>query len=146
MDFSRQEYWSGLPFPSPGDFPNPGIEPGFPALQADALPSETRDQPMSPALEGRFSTTVPPGKSQHMILNCIHLKPSLSGYKVTCLHHLLLFFFFFFSFTTTLLLHLPNGLVLLLLLCEVQFLFTCCPEEIEEENNGRGRVVVLILF
>jgi len=144
VDFSRQEYWSGLPFPSPGDFPNPGIEPGFPALQADALPSETRDQPMSPALEGRFSTTVPPGKSQHMILNCIHLKPSLSGYKVTCLHHLLLFFFF--SFTTTLLLHLPNGLVLLLLLCEVQFLFTCCPEEIEEENNGRGRVVVLILF
>ena len=40
MEFSRQEYWSGLPFPSPGDFPNPGIEPGSPALQADALPSE----------------------------------------------------------------------------------------------------------
>ena len=39
-EFSRQEYWSGLPFPSPGDFPNPGIEPGSPALQADALPSE----------------------------------------------------------------------------------------------------------
>ena len=36
----RQEYWSGLPFPSPGDLPNPGIEPGSPALQADALPSE----------------------------------------------------------------------------------------------------------
>ena len=40
MEFSRQEYWSGLPFPSPGDLPNPGIEPGSPALQADALPSE----------------------------------------------------------------------------------------------------------
>ena len=40
MGFSRQEYWSGLPFPSPGDLPNPGIEPGSPALQADALPSE----------------------------------------------------------------------------------------------------------
>ena len=40
MEFSRQEYWSGLPFPSPGDFPNPGIEPGFPALQTDSLPSE----------------------------------------------------------------------------------------------------------
>ena len=39
MEFSRQEYWSGLPFPSPGDLPNPGIEPGSPALQADALPS-----------------------------------------------------------------------------------------------------------
>ena len=40
MEFSRHEYWSGLPFPSPGDLPNPGIEPGSPALQADALPSE----------------------------------------------------------------------------------------------------------
>ena len=39
--FSRQEYWStGLPFPSPGDLPNPGIKPGSPALQTDALPSE----------------------------------------------------------------------------------------------------------
>ena len=38
--FSRQEYWSGLPFPSPGDLPKPGIEPRSPALQADALPSE----------------------------------------------------------------------------------------------------------
>ena len=41
MEFSRQEYWSGLPFPSPGDLPDPGIEPGSPALQADALPSES---------------------------------------------------------------------------------------------------------
>ena len=40
MGFSRREYWSGLPFPSPGDLPNPGVEPGSPALQADALPSE----------------------------------------------------------------------------------------------------------
>ena len=40
MGFSRQEYWSGLPFPSPGDLPNPGIESGSPALQADALSSE----------------------------------------------------------------------------------------------------------
>ena len=40
MGFSRQECWSRLPFPSPGDFPNPGIEPGSPALEADALPSE----------------------------------------------------------------------------------------------------------
>ena len=51
MEFSRQEYWgkkgekkkeywSGLPFPSPGDLPNPRIKPGSPALQADALPSE----------------------------------------------------------------------------------------------------------
>ena len=40
MGFSRQEYWSGLPFPSPGDLPHPGIESGSPALQADALTSE----------------------------------------------------------------------------------------------------------
>ena len=40
MEFSRQEYWSGWPFPSPGNLPNPGIKPMSPTLQADALPSE----------------------------------------------------------------------------------------------------------
>ena len=40
MEFSRQRYWGGLPFPSPGDLPDPGIDPGSPALQADALTSE----------------------------------------------------------------------------------------------------------
>ena len=40
MGFSRQEYWSGLPFPSPGDLPDPGIKPRSPALEADALTSE----------------------------------------------------------------------------------------------------------
>ena len=45
MGFSRQENWSGLPFPSPGDLPNPGIEPGSPALQADALPSKPPRKP-----------------------------------------------------------------------------------------------------
>ena len=40
MGFSKQEYWSGLPFPFPGDLSNPGIEPGSPTLQVDALPSE----------------------------------------------------------------------------------------------------------
>ena len=49
MEFSRQEYWSGLPFPSPGDLPGSGIEPGYPALQADSLPSE------------------PPGKWRHIL-------------------------------------------------------------------------------
>ena len=48
MGFSRQEYWSGLPFPSPGDLPDPGIEPRSPALWADTLPSE------------------PPGKAQNI--------------------------------------------------------------------------------
>ena len=45
-EFSRQEYWSGLPFPSPGDLPDPGIKPGSPALQADSLPSEPPRKPL----------------------------------------------------------------------------------------------------
>ena len=51
MEFSKQEYWSGLPFPSPGDLTHPGIEPGSPALQADSLTSE------------------PPGKPTHLLGN-----------------------------------------------------------------------------
>jgi len=47
MGFSRQEYWSGLPFPSPGDLPDPGIKPGSPAFQADALTSEPPGKPHS---------------------------------------------------------------------------------------------------
>ena len=57
MGFSRQEHWTGLPFPSPEDLPNPGIEPRFPALQADSLPSE------------------PPGKPQ------VNKKVSFANYK-----------------------------------------------------------------
>ena len=45
VGISRQEYWSGLPFPSPGDLPDPGIEPSSPALQADSLPSEPPGKP-----------------------------------------------------------------------------------------------------
>ena len=47
MGFSRQGYWSGLPFPSPGDLPDPGIEPRSPTLQADALTSEPPEKPQS---------------------------------------------------------------------------------------------------
>ena len=47
MKFSRQEYWSGLPFPSPGDLLEPGIEPGSPALQTDSLTSELPGKPSS---------------------------------------------------------------------------------------------------
>ena len=45
MGLSRQEYWSGLPFPSPGGLPNPGIEPGSPVLLADSLPTEPPGKP-----------------------------------------------------------------------------------------------------
>ena len=53
MEFSRQEYWSGLPSPSPGDLPNPGIEPGSPALQPDTLPSEPPGKPKTAYKEQR---------------------------------------------------------------------------------------------
>ena len=46
MEFSRQEYFSGLPFPSPGNLPNPGIKPGSPAFQADTLTSEPPGKPI----------------------------------------------------------------------------------------------------
>ena len=50
MGFSRQQFWSGLPFPSPGDLPNSGIEPESPALQADALTSEPPGKQNLPAI------------------------------------------------------------------------------------------------
>ena len=53
MGFSRQEYWSGWPFPSPGILPNPGIESGSPALQADALTSEPPGKPTAAAVAAK---------------------------------------------------------------------------------------------
>ena len=63
MGFSRQEYWNGLPFPSPGDLPDPGIEPGSPALQADSLPSEAPGKRLGEGkymilMKGKFSTFI----------------------------------------------------------------------------------------
>ena len=46
MEFCRQEYWSGLPFPSPGDLPDPRIKPRSPTLQADSLPTEPPGKPV----------------------------------------------------------------------------------------------------
>ena len=69
MGFSRQEYWSGLPFPSPGDLPNPRIEPESPALQADAVPSE------------------PPGKSKSDSYHSLQLRRNV-------IQLISLFFFF----------------------------------------------------
>ena len=45
MEFSKPEYWSGQPFPSPGDLPNPGIKPRSPTLQLDSLPAEPQGKP-----------------------------------------------------------------------------------------------------
>ena len=61
MGFSRQKYQSALPFPSPGDLSDPGIEPGSPTLQADSLPSK------------------PPGKSYYLLMKSIHFWRALTG-------------------------------------------------------------------
>ena len=53
MEFSRQGYWSGLPFSSPGDFPDPGIEPETPALQADSLLTELPGKPWELTVRGQ---------------------------------------------------------------------------------------------
>ena len=52
MGFSRPEHWSGQPFPSPGDLPNPGIEPRSPTLQTDSLPAEPPGQPKNTGMGG----------------------------------------------------------------------------------------------
>ena len=67
MGFSRPEYWSGWPFPSPGDLPNPGIKPRFPALQADSLLSELPGTPIY--MVGEFSST----------WGCLGVFPGLEG-------------------------------------------------------------------
>ena len=54
MGFSRQEYWSGLPFPSPGDHHKLGIQPGSAALQADSLPSEPPDEAVLYLITDKF--------------------------------------------------------------------------------------------
>ena len=62
MGFSRQKYWSGLPFPSPGHLPDPGIKPGSPALQADFLPPQPPEEPVrqnSQLITARHSYFVP---------------------------------------------------------------------------------------
>ena len=85
MEFSRQEYWSGLTCPPPGDLPNPGIAPGHPALQADSLLSEPpgkqvrapqffrRDplltpRPQSPLLSQMRSDALPPSFPRRLLM------------------------------------------------------------------------------
>ena len=72
MEFSRQEYWSVLPFPSPGNLPNPEIEPGYPTLQADALPYDPPGKPKSPKGHHKIKST----HSSHTFLLTLKLPVS----------------------------------------------------------------------
>ena len=73
MGFSRLEYWSGLPYPSPGDLPNPGIKPA---------------SLISPALAGKFFTTLPPGKFSavwhYSKKTAVHEKMALNRHQIWC--------------------------------------------------------------
>ena len=80
MEFSRPEYWSGWPFPSPGDLPSSRIEPKSPALQADSLPAETQGKPKNTGvgslclLQGIFPTQ----ESNQGLLHCRQILYQLS--------------------------------------------------------------------
>ena len=73
MGFSRQEYWSGLPFPSPGHLPNPGIKPGSPTLEADTLTSEPPGKPKQMLSLGIYNVFV--------YCCCCNIIISLTGLK-----------------------------------------------------------------
>ena len=66
MEFSRSEYWSGWPFPSPGDLSNPGMKPRFPALQVDSLPAEPQGKPSG----HEFEQTPGDGVGQASLVTC----------------------------------------------------------------------------
>ena len=72
MGFSRQEYRSGLPFPPPGDLPDPGIEPGSPTFQADSLPSE----PPGKSLKGNAN-----GGKKKYVLKWTHCRRARSEHS-----------------------------------------------------------------
>ena len=64
MEFIRQEYWSELPFPCPGDLPHPGIKPRSPTLQADSLPSEPPREPRQVGLAQASAFSLCPGAQE----------------------------------------------------------------------------------
>ena len=72
VGFSRQEYWSGLPFPSPGDLPVPGIEARSPALQADSSPSEIPGKPKRRTRGSQRAERGDEGERQ-VLPECLHL-------------------------------------------------------------------------
>ena len=132
--FSRQEYWSGLPCPPPGDLPNPGIEPRSPTLQADSSPSEPPGKPQNTGvgrlslLQGNFLPD--PGiELGSPALQVDSLPAELPG----------LFFFFFYHECTVHLIMLFLSIKIPIL----NFLFLGVFREVSCES---GQVIVLLLF
>ena len=89
MGSPRQEYWSGLPFPSPQDIPDPGIKPRSPTLQVDSLPSEPPGKPYSLLQDIEYSSLYYVAKSCHlsilyivlcMLIRCSQFIPSPTFY------------------------------------------------------------------
>ena len=80
MEFSRPEYWSGWPFPSPGALPNPGIEPRSPALQVDSLPAELQGKPKKTGVGGLcfLQRILPTEESNQGLLHCGRILYQLS--------------------------------------------------------------------
>ena len=85
MGFSRQEYWSGLLFPSPGDLPDPGTETRSPPLRADALPTEVSGKPRDKTgeMQSKEDTRSEERKKNHKILNILLTSPK----KIFILEH-----------------------------------------------------------
>ena len=82
MGFSRQEYWSGLPFPSPGNLPDPGIEPGSPALQAVSLTSEP------PRFLSKFQRIIDWMHCASLDTPSTLLSPNLCPRRLTCMDYI----------------------------------------------------------
>ena len=90
MGFSRQEYWTGLPFPSPGDLPDPGVKPRSPALQADFLPLSHQGSPQrvypeqnmvsAPSVKGKGDTH---SSNQNIINNILK---AVETYRMIIIH------------------------------------------------------------
>ena len=79
MEFSRLEYWSGQPFPSPGALPNPGIEPWCPTLQVDSLPAEPPGKPKNAGVRSlSLQWMFPTQESNQGLLYCWHIFYQLS--------------------------------------------------------------------
>ena len=107
MEFSRQEYWSGLPFPSPGGLPNPETEPRSPTLKADSLPTELPGKPKNTGVNSRslLQGIFPTQELNQGLLHCRSIlywlsykgRPRITNLIIIALHFFCLFLCFVFA-------------------------------------------------